>query len=125
MDLSEFIATLISGGGALSLLSYRAGKRKTSAEIKKLEEERKKLEEDTEAVRISNLRGTIDIYRQVHDELAEQLRVVSNKCTQLSNEISNLRRENKTLTEKIMAASEENKLLKQELHDFKEKFQIK
>lgn len=78
---------VLTGSGATYLLGWMAGRKKSKA--------------DLEGVRLKNLESAIEIYERVHEELKEQLENLSNKCSKLSAQISQLQTENESLKREI------------------------
>jgi predicted nucleic acid-binding Zn-ribbon protein len=97
MDSTFFTGLITVIGGLCSFaLGHIFGRKRTEAQTEKIGEE-------TEHLRISNLKSTIDIYRIVHEELSAQLKTLSHKCAELSNEIVILRQENISLKQELHA----------------------
>ena len=69
------------------LIGKIQGRKKNYAELKKVE--------------IDNLESVVDFYKQTFDELKGQLKVVSLRCQELSEEITTLRKENISLKNEI------------------------
>lgn len=97
---SVILTTLVTTIGGTA--TYFIGKNARRSNVQKTDEE-------IDALRLSNLRSTIDIYKIVHNELSEQLEMLRQECIKLRSEISILR--------------EENVSLKQEIHLLNSKFQ--
>lgn len=111
MNYDNYVNTIISasGTGLGTIAGWVLGRKKRKAEINKNKSESKKNEEETREIRITNLSNTIDIYEKVFAELKEQLQIVSDKCTELANEITSLREENVSLKQQIHQLTEQLK----------------
>jgi peptidoglycan hydrolase CwlO-like protein len=85
--MKDLLIALFSGSVITYALGWLAGRKKSNA--------------DLEGKRLENLESAIEIYERVHDELKEQLEVLSEKCTRLSTQIEQLQTENKSLKDEI------------------------
>lgn len=95
MDNGLLTGILATGSGAITFVfGLMAGRKKRDAE-------RQKLSAETESIRIVNLQNAISIYRQVYEEIGDQLKALSKKCSVLSGEIEVLREENISLKKEI------------------------
>jgi uncharacterized protein YlxW (UPF0749 family) len=108
MGIVGLIGILLTSGALTGTLGWIFGKKKSDADVKKTSAE-------TDALAMTNLKSTIGIYKMVHDDLAEQLKIVSLKCTSLSDEMEKMRKDNSDLQEEIKKLRAENFQLQKEI----------
>lgn len=89
-DILSFIMPPI-----LAIIAYLLGRRKTKAELEKLE--------------IENLHSVVNFYKETFRDLEARLKHVSDECKSLYEEITLLRKENVSLKEEIHALNEKLK----------------
>jgi uncharacterized protein YlxW (UPF0749 family) len=108
MDKAGLLGILSTSGAITYALGWILGKKKADADVHKTSAE-------TDALNMTNLKSTIGIYKMVHDDLAEQLKIVSLKCTSLSDEMEKMRKDNSDLQEEIKQLRAENFQLQKEI----------